>query len=82
MAITWDIKTELINRDTQLRKVVATRIDGENSQTFFIKARMKTTLEKENVWGRIRQQYLDSVRVAVDTVADEGKVYLSGRETI
>ena len=80
MAITWDIRTELINKDTQLRKVVATRTDSEKVQTFFVKARMKTTAEKDAVWNNIRQQYLNSVKIVDDVVAASGKSYLNAKE--
>lgn len=87
MAIIWSIKTELINQDTQLRKVIATRTDDGDIENitvrnFSVKARMKTIAEKTAVWENIRQQYLDSIEVITDAVATEGKVYLSGKELL
>ena len=77
----WIVTTELINDDTKLRKVYATIVDGENSRTFFVKARMKITEEKKAVWDDIWDQYKDSTKVVVDAVADEGKQNLEGRVT-
>jgi len=69
----WDVKTELVNADTQLRKITAT-CDG---RTFFVKARMKTPEEKKAVWDEIYRQYKESPKV--DAVAIEGKQNLEGR---
>ncbi len=43
MAITWHVKREVVNEDTQLSKVTATATDSESSdaQTFSCKGRMK-----------------------------------------
>lgn len=85
MSIKWDIKTELVNDETQLRRITATRVDDADPgniivHAFFIKARMKTTEERNAVWINIRRQYLDSIRADVDTVATEGRVYLDEKE--
>lgn len=75
----WTVKTELINPDTELRKIYATYIDGENSQMFFVKARMKTPEEKKAVWDNIWQQYLKATKPVVDALVTEGKNNLEGR---
>lgn len=85
MAITWSIRTELINSDTGLRKVFAIRTDDTDPNnlvihSFQIKARMKTTEEKKAVWDSLHQQYLDSVAIVSDSIADEGKTYLELKE--
>lgn len=82
--MTWNVKTELINPETELRKVFATLTDAtdiENKvvQRFFIKACMKTLDEKKAVWDNIWKQYLESKKVVSDAVGDEGKTNLEGR---
>ena len=82
MSVIWNVETELINSDTELRKVTATRIEDTESLSFFTKGCMKTTEEKDKVWDDIWAQYqakrteLDKV----DSVADEGKVNLEAKE--
>lgn len=78
----WEIRTELINQDTQLRKVFATRINGEDVKTFFVKAPMLTLEEKQKVWDNIWQQYQSSSKVEADSVAVEGKTNLEGKEVV
>lgn len=73
--MTWDVKTELINAETELRKVSASC----NGRTFFIKARMKTAEEKKAVWDEIYLQYKDVNKIMVDSIAGEGKTNLERR---
>ncbi len=90
MAITWNVTTELINADTELRKVMATRIKTNEldvtlvliSHSFAVKARMKTKEEKDAVWADIWSQYQAIVdkENAVDLIADAGKIDLEGKE--
>lgn len=81
----WLVTTEIVNPETGLRKVYATRTDDTNpeniiAQMFFVKARMKTPEEKKAVWDNLYQQYLDSIKVVSDPVAKEGKTYLDAKE--
>lgn len=80
----WTVKTELINKETELRKVYATSIydtDIENikTETYFTKGRMKTPEEKKAVWDNIWQQHLERTKVVSDPLGVEGKTDLEGR---
>ena len=79
MASSWNVKTELVNEDTQLRKVNATCIENGNSQTYFVKARMATDEEKKNVWDDIWNQHLRRTETVIDAVAEQGKSNLDAR---
>lgn len=76
----WSVVTELINPETELRKVNAFRVEGETVQSYFVKARMKTLEEKKKVWDNIWNQHKESTEVIVDNVAAEGKTNLEERE--
>ncbi len=83
MAITWKVKREVVNEETQLSKVVATATDSESGdvQTFGCKGRMKTDEEKKAVWDSILKQYQDAevIKKAVDSAVNEGETYLDGK---
>ncbi len=84
MAITWPTKREVVNAETELSKVVATRTDdvAGTTHSFFVKGRMKSPEEQKKVWDNIWAQWL-AVKTkieAVDTVAAATKVDLEARE--
>jgi len=84
MAIVWDIKREVVNIETELSKVVATRTDSDTggTQSFNYKGLMKTTEEKKACWNDIWAQYqaVATKEAAVDTVSGEGVSDLNARE--
>lgn len=84
MAISWDVKREVVNADTGLSKVVATRTDSVKSvsHSFSYKGCMETTEEKKAGWDNIWTQYeaVATKEAAVDTVAGEGVTNLEARE--
>lgn len=81
MATAWTIKTEVINTDTDLRKVVATRTGDVTGdlRSFFVKARMLTKEEQDAVWDDIWNQYQASLPKS-DAISDAGKTNLEQRE--
>lgn len=85
MAVSWKINREVLNKETELSKVTATRTDSDKaeSQSFFYKGRMKTSEEKTAAWINIWIQYqaVKAAKTAVDTIADEGVADLEGRES-
>lgn len=85
MAITWDVRTEeIVNAETDLRKIVATRTDNVKGviQSFRVKGLMKSNEDQKKMWDEIWAQYEVARVVAdtVDTVAVSGKVNLEARE--
>jgi hypothetical protein len=84
MAISWDVKREIVNAATELSKVIATRTDSTagTANSFCFKGCMKTTEEKNACWDDIWAQYqaVKTKEAAVDSVADEGVTDLEARE--
>ncbi len=83
MTVTWHIKREVVNAETQLSKVAATATDSESGdiQTFSCKGRMQTDEEKKAVWDNVLKQYQDAeaIKKAVDSAVNEGETYLDGK---
>jgi len=84
MAVTWELKTEVINVATDLRKVVAVRTDdvAVTSHTFFAKGCMKEPEEQQKIEDIIYNQWLavQTKASASDPVADTLKTNLEARE--
>lgn len=84
MAISWEVKREIVTADTGLSKVTATRTDSDTgvAHSFSYKGCMKTTEEKKACWDDIWAQYqaVETKEAAVDTVAGEGVTNLELRE--
>lgn len=84
MAISWDVIREIVNADSELSKVTATRTDSDTgaAHSFSYKGCMKTVEEKNACWDNIWAQYqaVKTKEAAVDTVADEGITNLEARE--
>ncbi len=59
MAITWEIKTEIVNTETDLRKIHATRVNdvAGTSQSFFVKGVVKTPDDQKKLEDDIWAQY-------------------------
>ena len=71
----FDVKTELVNPETELRKVAAT-CEGK---TFCVKGRMKTADEKKAIYDNLWNQYLKSIEVVPDKFADDTRIDLEKR---
>ena len=78
----WTIRTEIVNETTSLKKVFATRTDGIDTKTFFVKALMKTQEQRNAVYDNIWNQYLKEKNETPDAVIAEGKANLEHRETV
>ncbi len=71
MAITWDVKTEIVNANTDLRKIVAIRTDdvADIAHVFFVKGCMKSPEEQKKIWDNIWAQWIAIKAKAVDAIA-------------
>lgn len=82
--ITWKVKREIVNGDTQLSKVTAIRTDSESGdiQAFAYKGRFSTAGEIAAAWDNIWNQYTEARTKAeyVDPVAASGEENLVARE--
>ena len=76
------IRTEIVNQSTGLKKVFATRTEGEYIRTFSVKAPMKTQEQRNLVYDNIWNQYLKEKNAVPDIVVTEGKANLEFRETL
>ena len=70
MAVTWTIKSKLLNEDTGLRKITATRKNDVSGSSYSIthKARTKTPTEQKAAKDAIFAKYQAA---KVDAVADK-----------
>ncbi len=76
---TWEIKTEVVNSETDLRKVHAVSDTNGVTQSFFAKGLMKTPEDKKKIEDNIWAQYVAAQTKAVDSVAADLKTGLEGR---
>ena len=86
MAIIWGIKTEIVNVETDLRKIYAIRTDDvmDTLQSFFVKGITKTPEDRKKIWDNIWTQYLEAKAKieAVDIVAVAMKNELEKKEPV
>ncbi len=77
--VTWDIKTTVVNPDTDLRKIYAVSNTDGVEQSFFAKGVMETADDQKKIWDNIWAQYVSVQIKPVDTMSGQGKTDLEGR---
>lgn len=83
MAITWEIKRDVVNIETELSKITATRVDNVKgtSHSFFAKGLMKSPTERKKLWDNIWTQWLVAKTPVIDVIVVDTKNNLEERES-
>lgn len=84
--ITWTGKTQIVNVDTDLRKVWAVRTDDAMgvSHSFFAKGLMKSDEDQEKIWDNLWAQWLvvKAESEQIDVMVGKLKTSLEAKELV